>query len=179
MNSTFRTITAAGAAVLALAGGAAITGSTAQADTADTQRTLARTAQKALLSSCNGGHTVKMFRRATDFQSIPAGTSADIEGSSWTVKGPRKGSDTVLVTLYAMASSGGAGELTTVAMYKDGVGTSEGSKYYTYNNILDQAAVQFCTKLGRGSHTFHLRATDGGGGATTMYFPSITYERFS
>jgi hypothetical protein len=66
-----------------------------------------------------------------------------------------------------------------VAFYKDGVGTSEGTKYYTYNGVLDEASVQFCTKLPKGQHTFTLKVIDGGGGSTTMYFPSVTYERFS
>ena len=87
--------------------------------------------------------------------------------------------DTVLVTLTSMSSSGGAGELLSVALYKDGVGTPEGTKYLAYNNILDQSAVQFCTKIGKGQHTLMLKVIDGGGGAATMYFPTVTYQRFS
>ena len=64
-------------------------------------------------------------------------------------------------------------------MYKDGVGTPEGPKYFSYNGILDQGAVQFCTKINKGQHTLTLKVTDGGGGGTTMYYPTITYERFS
>ncbi len=85
----------------------------------------------------------------------------------------------MLVTLTSMASSGGAGELTQVAFYKDGVGTHEGTKYFTYNGILDQATVSFCTKINKGQHTLNLKVIDGGGGATTMYFPTVTYQRFS
>ncbi len=178
MNTTFRIFSAAGAAALALAGGAALTGSTAQAD-GGAQRLPDRPAARALVASSTGGHAVAMFRRATDFQNVAAGTTADVEGSQWNVKGPKKGSDTVLVTLTSMASSGGAGELTSVSLYKDGVGTSEGSKYYTYNGVLDQATVQFATKINKGQHTLALRVTDGGGGSTTLYYPTITYERFS
>ena len=178
MITTFRILSAAGAAALALAGGAALTGSTAQAG-GDAHRLPPRPAQKALVSSCGGGAEIAMSRRATDFQNVAAGTTVDVEGSQWLVKGPKKGSDTVLVTLYSMASSGGAGELTTVQMYRDGVGTTEGPKYFTYNGILDQASVQFCTKIKPGQHTLSLKVSDGGGGATTMYYPTITYERFS
>jgi hypothetical protein len=39
--------------------------------------------------------------------------------------------------------------------------------------------VQFCTKIGSGLHTLGLKVTDGGGGGTTMYYPTITYQRFS
>jgi hypothetical protein len=178
MITTFRILSAAGAAALALAGGAALTGSTAQAG-GDAHRLPPRPAAKALVSSCGGGAEIAMSRRATDFQNVAAGTTVDIEGSQWLVKGPAKGTDTVLVTLYSMASSGGAGELTTVQMYKDGVGTPEGPKYFSYNGILDQGAVQFCTKINKGQHTLTLKVTDGGGGGTTMYYPTITYERFS
>jgi len=180
MIPTIRTITAASVAALALLGGAAVIGTTAQADDGvNLPRLPERTAQRALVSSCTGGPVVSMFRRATDFQNVAAGTTADVEGSQWQVRGPRRGADTVLVTLHSMASSGGAGELTSVAFYKDGVGTQEGTKYFTYNGVLDQATVEFCTKISRGLHTLGLKVTDGGGGATTMYYPTITYERFS
>lgn len=179
MITTSRTIAAAGAAALALAGGAALTGSTAQADRGDGHRLPPRPAAKALVSSCSGGTEISMSRRATDFQNVASGTTVDVEGSQLQVKGPKKGTDTVLVTLYAMASSGGAGELASVQLYKDGVSTPEGTKYLTYNGILDQGAVQFCAKVPPGQHTLVLKVTDGGGGATTMYFPTITYERFS
>jgi hypothetical protein len=178
MITTFRTLTAAGAAALALVGGAALTGSSATADDG-AARMPARPAQKALVASCTGGPTIGMSSRAMDFQSVPAGSTAEVEGSQWQVKGPKKGTDTVLVTLTSMASSGGAGELTQVSFYRDGVGTSEGTKYYTYNNVLDQATVSFCTKIGHGQHTLNLRAIDGGGGATTLYYPTVTYQRFS
>lgn len=178
MITITRTIAAAGAAALALAGGAVLTGSTAQAD-GGTKSLPQRPAARALVSSCDGGQAVAMHRRATSGQNIAGGTTADIEGSLWTVRGPKKGSDTVLVTLYAMASSGGAGELTSVALYKDGVGTPEGTKYFTYNGVLDQAAVQFCTKITKGQHTMVLKGIDGGGTQTTLYYPTITYERFS
>ncbi len=120
-----------------------------------------------------------MTSRAMDFQSVAAGATVEVEGSQSFVKGPKKGTDTVLVTLTAMASSGGAGELTQVSMTRDGVGTNEGTKYFTYNGILDQASVQFCTKIGKGQHTLALRVIDGGGGATSLYYPTITYQRFS
>ena len=136
-------------------------------------------AQRAQVSACSGGAAVSMSSRAMDFQSVAAGATAEVEGSQSSVKGPKKGTDTVLVTLTAMASSGGAGELTQVSMTRDGVGTSEGTKYFTYNGILDQASVQFCTKIGKGQHTLALRVIDGGGGATSLYFPTITYQRFS
>ncbi|MCW2792550.1 MAG: hypothetical protein JWO76_1648 [Nocardioides sp.] len=178
MITTLRTITAAGAAALALVGGAALTGSAATADDG-AHRMPARPTERALVSSCTGGTSVAMFSRSMDFQSVTAGATVDVEGSQWQVRGPKKGSDAVLVTLTSMASSGGAGELTSVAFYKDGVGTSEGTKYYTYNGILDEASVSFCTRIPKGQHTLTLKVIDGGGGAATLYFPTVTYQRFS
>ena len=169
-------IAAAGLLAVALAGSSLI--GTASADDggkADAPRVPAARAQ---VSACTGGPTIAMRSRAMDFQSVTAGSTTEVEGSQWNVKGPKKGTDTVLVTLNAMASSGGAGELTTVTFYRDGVGTKEGTKYFTYNGTLDQATVQFCTKLPKGQHTLALRVGDGGGGATTLYYPTITYQRF-
>jgi hypothetical protein len=178
MTMPFRTITAAGVAAVALAGGAALTGSTAQADEGGTTPRLpARPAERALVSACSGGANVAMFSRSMDSQSVAAGTSTDVEGSQWLPRGPRRGTDTVLVTLTTMASSGGSGELTSVALYKDGVG--RGTKYLTYNGALDQAGVQFCTKISRGQHSLSLKVTDSGGSASTLYFPTVTYQRFN
>jgi hypothetical protein len=167
----------AAASTLVLVGGAALTGGSAQADGGS--KLPPRPAQKALVQTCSGGAATAMFSRSMDSQSITGGATADVEGSAWQVKGPKKGTDTVLVTLTAMASSGGAGELTTVQMYKDGVGTAEGTKYYAYNGVLGQATVSFCTKINKGNHTLTLRVGDQGGGSTTLYFPTVTYQRFS
>ena len=176
MNKT-TPLALAAASALVLVGGAATTGSSAQADGGS--KVPPRPAQKALVQTCSGGASTGVFNRSMDFQSVAAGTTVDVEGSAWQVKGPKKGSDTVLVTLTAMAASGGAGELTSVQLYKDGVGTGEGTKYFTYNGVLDQATVSFCTKINKGNHTLTLRVSDGGGGATTLYFPTVTYQRFS
>ena len=178
--TAFRTITAAGIATVALAGGAALAGSSAHAEEGnDPTSAPARPAAKALVATCDAGAVLRLHMRSMDFQSVTAGTTAEVEGSQWTIKGPKKGTDVVLVTLASMASSGGAGELTTASFYKDGVATAEGTKYLTYNGILDQATVQFCTKIGKGQHTLAVRVTDGGGGATTLYYPSVDYQVFS
>ncbi|MGY2701304.1 MULTISPECIES: hypothetical protein [unclassified Nocardioides] len=174
MITTFRTITAAGAAALALAGGAALTGTSAQAD-GGAHRLPPRPEARSLVSSCSGGQEISMSRRATDYQGLAAGAAAEVEGSQLQVKGPTKGTDTVLVTLYAMSYSGGS----SVQLYRDGVGTSEGSKYLAYGTTLDQGAVQFCTKIGKGQHTLSLKVTDTGGSGTTLYYPTVTYQRFS
>lgn len=170
---------AAGFAVLAVVGSGLAGVSSANADGGGKGDAPRVPAMRAQVSQCGGASAIGMTSRAMDFQSVAGGVTAEVEGSQNSVKGPKKGTDTVLVTLTAMASSGGAGELTQVSMTRDGVATSEGAKYFTYNGVLDQAAVQFCTKIGKGQHTLALRVTDGGGGSTSLYFPTITYQRFS
>lgn len=176
--STFRTLTAAGVAALALAGGAALTGSTAQAQDGDGHRVPPRPAAKALTFSCTGGESVAMSHKASDLQSVPAGTTAQVEGSQWSVQGPKKGSDKVLVSFESFAHSGGAGELSSVGLYKNGALVTEGLKYFTYNGEYDTASASFCAKVKKGISTFELRVTDSGGNATTLYFPTVTYQRF-
>jgi hypothetical protein len=170
--------TVAFAGVATLVGGAALTGATAHADAKQTLRLPDRPQGKALTGACAGKALLGTRYRSVDFQNVPAGTTAEVQGSQWTLKGPSKGTDTVIVTLSSMASSGGAGELASAALYKDGVGTSEGAKYFTYNGVLDQATVQFCAKVGSGQHTLAVEVTDGGGGGTTMYYPTTKYQRF-
>jgi hypothetical protein len=167
------------AGVTVFIGGAALTGATAHADGNHAAVRLPdRPQSKALAGACGGKGVIGMHYRSVSYQSVTAGSTEEVEGSQWTLKGPKKGTDTVIVTLSSMAASGGAGELTSAALYKDGVGTSEGTKYFTYNNVLDQATVQFCAKIAQGQHTLAVRVTDGGGGATTLYYPTTTYERF-
>lgn len=180
MISSFRTVAAVGVAALILAGGATVTGTMAQAENDGIAPPVPNeSTHRALVSQCTGGAATKMSTRSMDFQSVSAGTTEDVEGSQWSIKGPKRQTDTVLVTLTSMSSSGGAGELLSIALFKDGVGTAEGTKYLTYNNVLDQSAVQFCARVGKGQHTFVLKVSDGGGGASTMYYPTVTYQRFS
>jgi len=174
--STFRTFTAAGIATVALASGALFAGSTAQAEDGPDAKAapLARpAAQRAIVASCDGGAVIKTHMRSMNVQSIPTGTTAEIEGSQWSVRGPKKGTDLAVVTLSAMASSGAAGTLMTAQLYKDGVGTQE--KYFAYNGVLSQDTVQFCTKIRKGLHTLSVRVTDGGGSGY-LYYPTVNYQ---
>jgi hypothetical protein len=132
---------------------------------------------RAQVSACSGGALTAMSSRTMDFQSIPAATTADVEGSQWSVKGPKKGTDTVLVTISALSGGGGTGETNSVTLYRDGVGTSAGSKYFAYDTT--PASTQFCTKIGKGQHTLTLKLQDSGGGASFLYNTTVTYQRFS
>ena len=128
MISTFRTVAAVSVAALILVGGATLTGAMAQAENDGTAPPVPNDAsQRTLVAQCSGGAATSMFSRAMDFQSVSAGTTEDVEGSQWVVKGPKRKTDTVLVTLTSMSSSGGAGELLSVALFRDGVGTPEGT----------------------------------------------------
>jgi hypothetical protein len=176
--STHRTIAAAGLAALALAGGTALVGSSAHAEGQGQATARPPAPARALVASCDGHALLSMRHRDMDAQSVPAGTTADLEGSQWSVTGPRTGTDTILVTVSAMVSPGGASDLTGLSFYKDGVGTTGGSKYFGYGT-LSQGSAQFCTKIGHGLHTLSVKVVDYGGGGTYLYYPTVTYERFS
>lgn len=173
MNKT-TPVALAALSALALVGGAAITGGTAQAEEG---KASPRVAAKALVQTCSGGAATGMLTRTMDYQTVSAGATAEVEGSQWQVKGPKKGTDTVLVTMSTLAYT--AGEGLTVQLYRDGVGTSEGTKYLAYSSTYDQAAVSFCTKIGKGNHTLHLRVTDLGASSSGLNYPTVTYQRFS
>jgi hypothetical protein len=169
-------IAAAGLAALLIAGSAA-TGATV-ANAADGKGDAPRVpVKRAQVSQCSGGSTIEMSSRAMDYQGVAAGATADVEGSLWNVRGPKKGKDTVLVTLSSLAITGGTGEIDYVSLYRDGVATSEGQKYYGYGSA--PATVQFCTKIGKGQHSLVLKVQDPGGGSTSLYNPTITYQRFN
>ncbi|MFN8194521.1 MAG: hypothetical protein U0R80_09585 [Nocardioidaceae bacterium] len=178
MNN-LRSITAVGIATLALAGGASLSTGAANAGGTSGDDTLAKvTSAKAITQTCDGGKVKKMRYRTSDSQSIPGGTAAQLEGSQWTIAGPGGGTDAVVATVSSFAHSGGAGELTSVELLKDGAPVGGGAKYFTYNGEYDTASVQLCGKVGKGVHTFEIRVTDQSGSATTLYQPSVTYERF-
>ena len=167
---------AAGFAALALVGSTLAGVGSANADDGGKASVPHLSAKKAQIASCSGGAAVSMSSRAMDQQSIAAGATADVEGSLWNVKGPKKGSDTVLVTLSALAINGSS-QLGYVTLYKDGVGTPEGQKYFGYGST--PATVQFCAKIGKGQHQLVLKMQDDGGTGLTMYNPTITYQRFN
>jgi hypothetical protein len=175
MNKT-TPVALAALSALALVGGAAITGSTAQADDG-ASRLPAPPAKKALVQSCSGSGSTGMVTRTMDYQGITAGSTVEVEGSSWQVKGPKKGTDTVLVTMSTLAYVNN--ESLMAQLYKNGVGTSEGTKYVAVGVAYDQATVTFCTKIKKGNHTLALRVQDSGGSASALYYPTVTYQRFS
>lgn len=168
----------AGVAALALAG-SVLTGGTAAHAQDGKGGGVPTPAKRVQVSSCTGGAALSMSSRTMDIQSVAGGTTVQVEGSQLQLKGPKKGTDTVLVTFSSLAAAGGAGELTTMSLYRDGVGTSDGPKYYAYGADLVQATIQFCTKIGKGQHTLELRAADGSGGSSTFYYPTVTYQRFN
>ncbi|CAN5214416.1 hypothetical protein BH09ACT11_BH09ACT11_13700 [soil metagenome] len=174
---TIRTISAAGAATVVLIGAALLSSNAAQADS-NSAAAPPRMAQKSVTNNCQGGAAVSMSTRTMDYQSIPGGTTAEIEGSQWSAKGPKKGSDAVLVTFTALTSPGDS-SVSYLRLYKDGVGTSEGPKYVAFGSAYLPAAVTFCTKIGKGIHSLDLRAVDNSSsGPTYLYKPTVTYQRF-
>ncbi|MGK2875610.1 MAG: hypothetical protein ACSLEW_08215, partial [Nocardioides sp.] len=137
-----------------------------------------RMAQKSVTNNCQGGAAVSMSTRTMDYQSIEGGTTAEVEGSQWSAKGPKKGSDAVLVTFTALTSPGDTSS-SFLRLYKDGVGTSGGPKYIAFGSAYQPAAASFCTKIGKGIHSLSLRVVDNSStGYTTLNYPTVTYQRF-
>jgi hypothetical protein len=169
-------IAAAGFAVLAISGSALLGATTATAADGGKATLPHLAAKKAQVTACSGGTTISMNYRTMDQQTIAAGATADIEGSQFTVKGPKKGTDTILVTLSALAFNGSS-QLGYASLYKDGVGTPEGQKYFGYGST--PATIEFCGKINKGQHTFVIKMQDDGGSGLTMYNPTITYQRFN
>lgn len=174
MNKSVPLVATGISAVVAAASLAATT--SASADDGGKGTTTRPPVLRAQVSSCTGGAAIGMRSSAMDFQTIAAGATADVEGSLWNVKGPKKGTDTVLVTLSALALNG-ASQLGYATLYRDGVATNEGQKYFGYGST--PATVQFCTKISKGQHQLVLRMQDDGGSSLTLYNPTITYQRFN
>jgi hypothetical protein len=177
MNHTVPIAAAAGLAAVIVAGSAVLGAATADASGGQSASiTPHLSAKKAQVTACSGGPLLSMTSRTMDVQTIAAGATAEVEGSQFTVKGPKQGTDRVLVTLSALAING-TSQIGTASLYKDGVGTPEGTKYFGYGST--PATIQFCGTINKGQHTFTLRMQDDGGTGLTMYNPTITYLRFS
>lgn len=175
----FRTITAAGVATLALASGAAFTGSAAVADDGGqpappSKQLTAHTSARIGAAQCSGGAAIGMHTGsggyvdlATSYQSVP--------GSGWTVRGPQHGKDTMLVTLTSQAYSGYNYLYTRLYHNNNPMGPE---RFSAYDQYYASVATQWCVKFGRGVHNFDVRAYATGTGSDLIQ-PTITYQRFN
>ena len=177
-----RTAAAAGIAALALTGGAVLYGSaSAQADGGPSAKPTppAKTAAKVVPNfTCGGGANLGVRMQSADSESVAGNKTTQLGSTRWVVKGPKTGTDTILVTFSAFNYTA-SGDLTYLGLYKDGNITSHGLKYWNYNGEYDQGSTQFCTKIGKGNHVLAIRATESGAGGAILYYPTVTFQRFN
>jgi hypothetical protein len=175
--TSYRTLTFAAVAGIATLGlvGAATTPSTAT-DSSDRtaphagQRTAARAAAPV---TCSGGALKKMTSKlSADPFSFPGSTGADVAvpGARLSLAGPRRGTDTVLVTFTAETYYTGSGWM-SLELHKDGVPAApyadNGSPFaFTAEASYQAESAQFCTKIGRGVHTLAVTASTTGDATT-------------
>lgn len=161
---------------LALVGGAAITGSTAQAAAGD-QRAPQQSAGSARLATspvaCDGGAGKGLLTRVQpepfSFQGTAGGDVA-VPGAQVKVRGPKKGTDTLLITFSAETYYVGSGWM-SLEVHKDGtpVGpyADNGSPLaFASQEAYASNSAQFCTKVGKGVHTLAVQTSTTGDSTT-------------
>lgn len=122
---------------------------------------------------CSGGPLKAMTSRLSGEPfTFPGTSNADVAvpGAQVTLKGPRRGTDTVLVTFSAETYYTGTGWM-GLELHKNGVPTppyaDNGSPFAFASEANYQGhSAQFCTKIGRGTHTFAVMASTTGDAAT-------------
>ena len=190
--SDHRTLTFAAVAGLAILGlvGAATTTATGSAG-ADRSAPHAGQRVAAKVTApvrCDGGPLKKMSSRLSAEPFGFAGTAgADVAvpGAQLTVTGPRRGTDTFLVTFSAESYYTGSGWM-SLELHKDGVPVApfadNGSPFaFTSESAYHGDSAQFCTKIRRGTHVLALQASTTGGSTTDSGWIddwTMTVERF-
>ena len=145
-------------------------------------------AQKALTGfSCNGGAT-----RATrnigiydGFFQIPAGTTKALPGSM-KFKGPKRGKDTVSVSVTGFGYLYAAYQIGAVTVTVDGKplkpSTLGSPAYWMSAGNSDgyaSGAAQFCGKVGKGRHTVRVRFTNTSGGSNWGLYSAVAHAELS
>ncbi|CAI9402235.1 hypothetical protein [Nocardioides sp. T2.26MG-1] len=192
MSTTHRTLSfaaVAGIATLALVGAATTpstaTGSSDRSAPHAGQRVAARAAAPV---TCSGGPLKSMTSRLSADPFSFAGTAgADVAvpGAQVSLSGPRRGTDTILVTFTAESYYTGGGWL-SLELHKDGVPVApyadNGSPFaFTSESSYHGDSAQFCTKIRRGVHTLALQASTTGDATTDSGWIddwTMTVERF-
>lgn len=177
--STMRTLSFAAVAGIATLGlvGAATTPSTATGSS-DSDRSAPHAGQRVAARTtapvtCSGGALTAMTSRlSAEPFSFPgtAGADVSVPGAQVTLNGPRRGTDTVLVTFTGESYYTGSGWM-GLELHKDGVPVApyadNGSPFaFTSEASYHGDSAQFCTKIRRGAHTLAV-VTSTTGDATT------------
>ena len=162
----------AGLATIALIGGAALTWSPSDAATGGTRAPAQRTVPARAATgpvSCNGGAAKGLASRLSADPFSFSGTSgADVAvpGAQVTVRGPKRGTDTFLITFSAETYYSGGGWM-SLEVHRDGVPVApfadNGSPFAFASEAAYQSnSAQFCTKIGHGVHTLSVQTSTTG-----------------
>ncbi len=175
MNKT-TPLALAAASTLALVGGAALTGSTAQASAGDQHTPQQREVPSRLAAGpvrCDGGAAKGLATRLSPEPFSFAGTAnADVAvpGAQVTVRGPQKGTDTFLITFTAETYYTGSGWM-SLEVHNDGVPVApfanNGSPLaLTSESKYSSNSAQYCVRLRKGTHTLSVQASTTGASTT-------------
>lgn len=175
MNKT-TPVALAALSALALVGGAAITGSTAQAAVEDQRGPQQRAGSARLATApvtCDGGAGKGLLTRLQPEPfafSGTAGADVAVPGAQVEVRGPKKGTDTLLISFTAETYYSGSGWM-SLEVHKDGVPIGPYADNGSPLALTSQAAygshgAQFCTKVGKGRHTLAVQTSTTGDSTT-------------
>lgn len=164
-------LTLAAASAIAILAGTAVAGGPVAASADDRHGPQQRvgTARAGDVVACNGGAALGLQTRLSAVPFSFAGTSNNdvaVPGAQVTVKGPKRGKDTFLITFSAETYYQGSGWLGLEA-HKDGVPVApflnNGSPFAFASEAAYQShTAQFCTKVGRGTHTLSMQTSTTG-----------------
>jgi hypothetical protein len=180
-----------GLAAAALVGGAALTWAPSDAAPAAPHPP----AQHALTAkagtgpvTCNGGAAKSLLTRlqANPFSfSGTSGADVAVPGARVTVRGPKRGTDTLLVSFSAETYYSGSGWM-GLEVHKDGVPiapfANNGSPFaFTSAASYNGSSAQFCTKVGPGLHTLSVQANTTGDSTESGWIDdwTMSVQRFN
>ena len=183
-------VAVAGLSALALvAGGAITTSSPSVAGTGDGKVPVQRSAAAAPgdVTSCNGGAAVGLQTRLSAVPFAFAGTSnapVAVPGAKVTVKGPKKGKDTFLVTFSAETYYAGSGWM-SLQVHNGGVPiapfANNGSPFaFASESNYQSNSAQFCVRLGKGQHPLSVQALTTGDAGESGWLDdwTLSIQRF-
>ena len=188
MITTARTLTAAAAVAVLGAGALAAGPVSASADDHQDPQQRVGTARAGGVVACNGGAALGLQSRLSAEPFSFNGTSNNdvaVPGAQVTVKGPKRGTDTFLITFSAETYYTGSGWMSLEA-HKDGTPVApfanNGSPFaFASETAYQSNSAQFCTKVGRGTHTLTIQASTTGDATESGWLDdwTMSVQRFN
>ncbi len=138
--------------------------------------------------SCNGGRSISMQSKivTSAFSFTPDGGAVqDIPGTGLTLRGPRRGADTYLITYSAETRLFGAVSSDWMGVRADVDGSpvtpSDSDLAITGTDAWNSNSAQFCVRLGPGTHHLQMRTVLFSGASTSGWLDDYTtsVQRFS